>query len=233
MDLHFINMNTITKIEELIREILNSIIGKIDFNKLEVENQLFRDKINNRIKTDNIENWAFITNALDIIGDSNIAISSYWKNKEKNIQNGQEYLKLYGVLSAIYIQQQAIHKLANSLKVEKIRLHNKVIKNLDIIFLRHVISAHPINYMQNEKDSTNRKKTSFKIVRNSVIGGNGKIVLFDNNSKKYEFNIYDSIAEYFDTITPLFKLVCERLIINAYGTNTHIAKNNIQKLKKI
>ena len=85
---------------------------------------LFRRMINTRIKTDkdqSIRNllrlstdsdWEFLTTAMDIVDDASTAIDHVERfglgGPTKYNDVGEKYLRLYGLLSATYIQQQSI-----------------------------------------------------------------------------------------------------------------------------
>lgn len=94
----------IRQYENFIRCIINSIVRRIDFEKLSDENKSFRTKIKERLCFDNDNGWRFLMSALDTIGDSQFAITTFQNHKIENEQKfntGENYLRLYGVLSAV------------------------------------------------------------------------------------------------------------------------------------
>jgi hypothetical protein len=111
--------------ENFIRDIVNSIVNRIDFEKLNNENKLFLTKIKERLCFDNDNGWKFLVSSLDTIGDSQFAITTFQNHKIENGQKfntGENYLRLYGILSAVYIQQQALLKLSDLFKTGGTRL---------------------------------------------------------------------------------------------------------------
>src|ERR1700731_3985821 len=56
--------------------------------------------------------WEFLCAAMDIIGDASTAIDNVQRfglsGPTKHNDTGEKYLRLYGMLSAAYIQQEAI-----------------------------------------------------------------------------------------------------------------------------
>ena len=77
-----------------------------------------RDFINKPIKQFNLlknhKLWNQLCSSLDVIGDSDLAISAYI-NSEFGIDGGEKYLRLYGVLQALFLQQDAVTNLYESL----------------------------------------------------------------------------------------------------------------------
>ena len=93
---------------------------------LESYGSTFRDLINAKVqptkktirdvlKLSKDEDWAFLCSSMDIIGDACLAIDNFIRfgldGPTKYNEVGERYLRLYGLLSATYIQQQAVIKL--------------------------------------------------------------------------------------------------------------------------
>lgn len=209
----------IRQYENFIRDILNSVVQKIDLEKLTLNNQTFLSKTKERFRFDNDNGWKFMTSSLDTIGDSNYAIIVYLNSNSAN--SGIEYLKLYGVLSAVYIQQQSILKLLELFKVNNLNVMKKEFEVLEITFLRHCISAHPINY------DLNGEKVSFKIVRSSLIQ-NGKVEVCDQSNSFKTYNVFEALNKYQTVAEKLMEVVSNKLIENTYKS----ANSKMKELKK-
>ncbi len=74
--------------ENFIRDIVNAIVNRIDFEKLNNENKTFLTKIKERFCFDNDNGWKFLVSSLDTIGDSQFAITTFQNHK---IENGQKF----------------------------------------------------------------------------------------------------------------------------------------------
>lgn len=120
------NLNRIRNYEVFIRDTVNEIVDNINYEKLEKENKTFLTKIKERLCFDNDKGWKFLTSSLDTIGDSHFAISTFIE-KNRNNDTGENYLRIYGVLSAVYIQQQALIKLSDLIKLDKLNSIKKEI----------------------------------------------------------------------------------------------------------
>jgi hypothetical protein len=201
--------------EKFIRDVVNEIVGKIDFDKLENQNITFLEKIKTRLCFDNKNGWRFLTSCLDTIGDSQFAIITFLNHKIENgkqFNTGESYLRIYGVLSAVYIQQQAILKLSDLFKIGKLNLLKNEFGSLEISFLRHCISAHPINY------DDSGEKVSFKIDRNSI-NDNGILSIRDQENNSKEYNIYSSLNNYTKKIENQLEIISLKLINSSYKTS--------------
>jgi len=79
-----------------------------------------REYINNPRKQYNLLKnkpyWNQLCSSLDVIGDCDLAISAY-ENTEFNKRDGDKYLKLYGLLQAIFVQQDAVRNLWEALEI--------------------------------------------------------------------------------------------------------------------
>ncbi len=208
--------------ESFIRDSVNSIVQRIDFEKLDKEDKLFLTKIKERLCFDRDNGWRFLTSSLDTIGDSQFAITTFLNHKIENgnkFNTGENYLRLYGVLSAVYIQQQAILKLSDLFKTGHQEKLKKDFEDLEITFLRHCISAHPINY------SNNISKVSFKIDRSSL-NDNGLLNIIDESNNFKTYNIFQLLKEYISQAEKCLEVISQKLISNCYKT----AKKKFEEL---
>ncbi|PKB44467.1 hypothetical protein AX016_2686 [Cellulophaga sp. RHA19] len=203
----------IRQYEKFIRNILTVITQKIDLEKLDNEKKSFLAKIKERLCLEKDDSWKFLKNSLDVIGDSEFAINVFLNTflKKKSVSN-QKYLELYGVLSASYIQQQAILELSTLFKIDDRRKIKESFDNLDITFLRHSISAHPTNY------NNEGTKVCYSFVRSSFYSTDGLLEIMDEDSNIQKYNIIDSIIEYSAFAEKHLENVCRKLISNCYKT---------------
>lgn len=219
----------IRQYENFIRNILNSIVNRIDLEQLDKENKLFLTKIKERLCIDNDNGWKFLVSSLDIINDSQFAIMTFQNHKIENDQKfntGENYLRLYGVLSAVYIQQQALLKLSDLFKTGKIKELKSKFDKLDISFLRHCISAHSINF------NLNGTTVSFRIDRNSL-NHSGLLSIRDEFNEIKTFNIYDCLSDYVSQAEDCLKIISKKVISNCYHTAKDKLNDLNEKLERI
>jgi hypothetical protein len=136
---------------------------------LEKYGNAFRDLINSKIwssKGDIREtlrlskdgDWAFLCISMDILEDACTAINSFLKfglnGPTKYDDVGEKYLRLYGILSATYIQQEALVKVYQLMNVgPSLKEGKELVDSLLIRSLRHKLSSHSTNYHDKETDS--------------------------------------------------------------------------------
>ena len=129
----------------------------------------FRDLINAKIwpskavirealRLSKDEDWAFLCVSMDIVEDACTAINNFQKfglNGPTKYDNfGEKYLRLYGILSATYIQQEALLKLYQLMNVPpSLKKGKELVDNLSIRYLRHKLCSHSTNYYDKESDS--------------------------------------------------------------------------------
>ncbi len=215
--------------EKFIRDIVNVIVNRIDFEKLNNEDKSFLTKIKERLCFDNDNGWKFLVSSLDIIGDSQFAITTFQNHKIGNgekFDKGENYLRLYGVLSAVYIQQQAILKLSDLFKTGHLDNLKADFDKLEITFLRHCISAHPINFNQNGV------KVSFRIDRNSL-NDNGLLNIRNEFNETKTFNIYNSLNDYILQAENCLKIISKKVISNCYQSAKGKFEELNEKLERI
>jgi hypothetical protein len=128
----------------------------------------FRDLINAKIWPDKViirealrlskdEDWAFLCVSMDIVEDACTAIDSFLKfglnGPTKYEDIGEQYLRLYGILSATYIQQEALLKIYQIMNVPpSLKKGKELIDKLSIRSLRHKLCSHSTNYYDKESN---------------------------------------------------------------------------------
>ena len=115
------------------------------------------DQINREICSSEYTEWSnknwnsfqIIITALDTIDDCSDAIINYIDMNEEEYKKFSR-LSLYGILQAIYMQQDAIKFLNN-----RLRIKTKISNSYEIIReIRNNISGHPISDKTGRKDGT-------------------------------------------------------------------------------
>jgi len=216
-------------LEVFIRDIANSVVQRIDFDKLDQKNQTFLSKTRERFCFDDDNGWKFLVSALDCVGDSEFAITNFINTKIDNgrsFNTDERYLRLYGILSAVYIQRQSILKLCELFKMDNLKLIKKDFDKLNITFLRHCISAHPMNY------DTSSEVVSYRVVRASM-EPSGDLQIIDNSNSTKTYNIYDCISQYRIKAELILSALCEKVITNTYNSAPEKQEQLKSKLSKI
>src|SRR5918999_92257 len=59
--------------------------------------------------------WNRLTSSLDVLGDTELAFDAYLEHLHEPATTGELYILLYGVLQALFIQQDAVENMMESL----------------------------------------------------------------------------------------------------------------------
>lgn len=219
----------IRQYEVFIRDMANQVVQRVDFDKLDKTGQSFLSKMDKIFKFGDERGWKFLTSSLDVLGDSQFAITNFSYNKIENkrqFNTGERYLRIYGVLGAIYIQQQSIIKLFDLSRLDGINTLKDEFSKMKITFLRHCISAHPINF-----DDTGNK-VSYKIDRNSI-KDDGNLSIRNENNNSEIYNIFTCLDEYTRKTESTLEDIARKIILNLHKSSTEKIKELEDKLNKI
>lgn len=171
----------ISEYEELIREFINQPRKQAGLLK-------------------NREAWNILCSALDVIGDTELAIDAYL-DKSKIDSHGESYLVVYGALQVLQVQQDAIANLCSALSLA-LTLPNE----LDYIRIaRNEAVGHPTRHKEKKVI-----KSSF-IVRHSLSGTGFSLMTVFSDGRPYEHRYID-IPKLIDTQRKHLDLVLEKVI---------------------
>lgn len=134
---------------------------KSSLNVLDSYARAFRDLINAKVgrsskpirellPLNKEEDWDFLCVAMDVVGDATAAIRNFLQfgldGPTRYQDIGENYLRFYGLLSAAYIQQQAVLKLFRLMNVPNLKAIKAKLNDLQIRALRHKLTSHSTDY---------------------------------------------------------------------------------------
>lgn len=98
--------------------------------------------------------WNFLCTSMDVVGDASTAIRHFLQfgldGPTRYQDVGERYLRLYGVLSATYIQQEAALKLYKLMNVPNPKKIKAKLNVLEIRDLRHKLASHSTDFLTGE-----------------------------------------------------------------------------------
>lgn len=121
----------------------------------------FRELVNARVwgknespskalRLNSADDWNFICVAMDVIGDAALALENFLRfgldGPTRYDSVGERYLRLYGLLSATYLQQEAALKLYQLMNCHKLGDVKKQLNGLTVRTLRHQVASHSVDY---------------------------------------------------------------------------------------
>lgn len=128
--------------------------------------QKFDNQIVTFLSLQNIDSYNSLIDSLYLLEDAQLAKDNYYKyditGPTKNIDFGEIYLRLYGILNACYLQKQALINCCNLFNVNIDKLNMDA---LPIFEFRKIFAAHTTNIGYKEK------KYSYILDRHSLKEG--------------------------------------------------------------
>lgn len=216
------DISYIEKYKNLIRDIICSVTRKIKGSN-------FLHKAKQQLKFEKESDWAFLTSSLDLIGDTESAKKHFNQfhidGSTKYDDIGEKYLRLYGILSAIYLQKNAILKLCEVFKLNQKAQIQKELNSLEIIKLRNIVASHTIDFREPGKVK------AFMLVGFSL--GKKKIVVIDENNKSSTYDIIEDIEKFNSKILQVLDKITQKAVKTIYKTNPKGKDEFLSKLERI
>lgn len=189
------------------------------------EKEDFLSHVKSCLKLNKAEDWNYILASEDILEDSNAAISNFLKfgisGPTKYDELGEKYLRLYGVLNAVYLQQQAIlnlHKFFQCPDPNKLRTQ---FSSLQVIELRHKLASHSANY----SDQNSGDMHVFVPVRIEL--ADFELSYFNHHTDDYvKADLKMAIKEHLELMCQTYIKIVEKSVSTTY-------KSNPEKITKI
>lgn len=184
----------------------------------------YEKKVQKRLKFLNEYDSLKIRSCADLIEDTEHAIRNFCEyglgkiNKEGNYGRdiSEMYLKLYGILNAVYLQTYSIIELFETLNTVHKNAKGKILKTHKIHELRNIAGAHTINFLdKSDYMPANRVKNIFRIVQSMLTPKGENILAVSVFGKSRIFNLYELILDFneisekllFESVRDYYKLV--------------------------
>lgn len=204
----------------------------------------FRELINTKVWSRNDKNirellrlnkendWNFICASMDIVGDAGSAIRNFLKyglgGPTKFDDKGEEYLRLYGILNATYIQQWAVIKLYKLANVPNPKDALKRIEQLRIRDIRNKLGAHSTDYL----NSTTRRIESYLPVEVNL-SGFGCVYSNNETRKSEKVDFRECLSEHFEVLIALMDKVYEKTVSSLYRAEKKKFEKFMEKLENL
>jgi len=165
--------------------------------------------------------WSQLCSSLDVIEDSDLALNAY-TNSEFGKDDGEKYLRLYGALQALFLQQDAVTNLCESLELPNNLITNPKLK--EIRDIRNDSIGHPTkrgNYKSYHFISrVTITKFGFKLISN-----------YENSKTTFrDISVIDLIKEQREYLSEILKKVINVLKAEE---KAHKEKFKMEKLESL
>ena len=163
--------------------------------------------------------WNEIIASEDILEDSNEALKSFLKfglsGPTKYNDLGEKYLRLYGVLNAVYQQQQAMLHIFKLFNCPNLKYTKQEFNNLSITQARHKLGAHSINYTV-QSDSETEMFVPVRVQFNDY-----ELTYFNHkNNESSKIDLKLTLEEHSRLICKTYLLIANKVIKTVYKGNT-------------
>jgi hypothetical protein len=121
-----------------------------------------RPRVHHALYSNDLKGFFVVCSALDAIGDTTLAIDAY-RGLQEAASHGERYLRLYGLLQAFFIQQDAAQHILEALDLTCAESKD------DLLYVREIRNSaigHPTR--REARPKKNIPQTSHAIARNSM-----------------------------------------------------------------
>lgn len=205
-------------------DLVNSINDKfIEFTREQVfskETDNFLGFVQQKFKLNAKNDWNEIIASEDILEDSNEALKSFLKfglsGPTKYNDLGEKYLRLYGVLNAVYQQQQAILHIFKLFNCPNPKLIKQEFDNLSITQARHKLGAHSINYTT-QGDAETEMFVPVRLQFNDY-----KLTYFNHkNNESNDIDLKLTLEEHSKLICKTYLSIANKVVKTVYKGNAN------------
>ncbi|MEQ9229496.1 MAG: hypothetical protein RIF46_02365 [Cyclobacteriaceae bacterium] len=174
----------------------------------------FEENYRKYLKFDSVNSWKQFRGSVDVINDTDLAIHSFCRYQLSAVQNqgfdfGEKYLRLYGVLNAVYLQIYAYDEICKLLKLTSRKKDIGDLKNLLVYELRNKVGAHTTNYFysNSEYKPEGKRRTSYRVSQMNLEKF-GRVSILDEYGGYNDYDLLECVLEY----EQKSRIVLEKLI---------------------
>lgn len=155
-----------------------------------------REHVNRPPKQDNLltnrKKWGQLTASLDILEDTICAVNYYFETDFPEEIGGQ-YLFIHGLLQVLFLQQDSINGLSESLLNKTVNFKKEYPAAYEVRELRNDVTGHPTN-----RGKKNNEKFIY-LSRFTLTKNKFRYLISDANKKEENFNDSDILQAVTDT----------------------------------
>lgn len=210
----------ITKCEKIIRDISNDIAQQVTPEKP------FAETVIKKMGFQNTSDWSRLCSVMDLLSDTELAKENFLKfslsgpTKYKDL--GEQYLRLYGVTNAIYLQKTAIITFVELVKLPSKKAKIQDLNSVQIIKFRNIVGAHTVDYIDAGTTNPHQFQRFFL--------DDGPITVIDSQNKFEDYNLKEMISDYDSVAETVLLLSIEKFISTALKNGGQKKEMYLKKL---
>ncbi|WP_024773021.1 hypothetical protein [Aquimarina macrocephali] len=212
-------LNSMCKIE-IYCEILLGVLRYIPVKNYQTEEE-YKIILNRNLKFENTDDDVRLRACIDLIEDSEFAISEFYKNGliTTSNRNGEMYLRLYGVLNAVYLQMQSTIELIELFKIPNKKKIVSELKALKIIDVRNKLGAHTPNYT-NVIGHGKSKTESYRLGRSTMSKWGNGLKIASSHGSIEEFELIPLMNEFSGRIEYYLDLISDKALKSLFPNSS-------------
>lgn len=199
--------------KEILAELFRSLIVYAGINRSLSEEE-FNRELQKALQFEHKDNSFLLESCADLIEDTDYAIQEFLKNGlQSNAKSqGELYLRLYGILNAIYLQINTIIELVEIFKIPNKKEIVSKFKDLDIYKLRNMVGSHTVNYtIDNSKKSNKNNTDFFRVAQTSIDKWSTNLLVVSQKTESYYFNLKQSVKDYIQVSDKVLLDICNKV----------------------
>lgn len=179
----------------------------------------FKIELTKNLKFQNQTDFELLRACIDLIEDSQYAINEVYEYGliTKPESNGEMYLRLYGVLNAVYLQQGAVIDLIRLFNLSNQKEIKLSLKSLKIIHIRNKIASHATSF----KIPNTKNDVDFYKLAQSTIDKWGKSILIVGKDDSEEIDLILNMKEFSREIEKILNEIIEKELYSRSFKNEH------------
>lgn len=212
--------STVAIYAEILLGILRYVPVKNFSNEVEYQNKLTKV-----LKFEKNNDPDLFRACIDLLEDSQYAIDEVFKNgliTESN-SHGEQYLRLYGVLNAYYLQLGAITDLARLFNLDGQKQIRADLKSAKIIELRNKLGSHTTSYLHAREGE---EPDFYRLAMTSIDKWGSNLNLIGRKKEIEEVKLIDIMRQF----TKQVEVVLDKIIFKELSTR-QFKKDHLEWLK--
>ena len=155
----------------------------------------------------------FFRACIDLLEDTQVAIQEYQNHGLGSSDRlGEKYIRLYGLLNAVYQQIQAIGEMSELFNISGKKLILQNMRKLEIYQLRNKLAAHSINYHDPSKKLNRQNLDFIRLNQSSISNLNEHLTIHSNKGGIETIDLRNCILEYSQFTDTILLRICNKAI---------------------
>ena len=161
------------------------------------------EKLRIKSKFQGINDFRKMRSCIDLIEDTEEAIINFFQyqlaTRRDRINMGEIYLRLYGIVNAIYLQKQAIIEIMELVKLSGKNTYQRQLEKLKIFEVRNIVGSHMVDFKTDKTEvyKTPLQTLNFFFVTQCDLKADGtRLTIVDGHNNYEETNLKQLINEY-------------------------------------